>query len=616
MDDTHLDISRTYAAIVAAARARRFITYVEVAKASGVEWAKAYRPIGSHLDKLLAAAHRNGWPLLTSLVVRKEDAESGRLTDGARDGFLVGVKRLGITVSDAEADAFIEAEQRRTFEWAQAAPEAPEFGVTRTVRTVIARVAEPQADYRHGGEGTQYWFVGAVWGGEDQFERFIADGIWQNGNQDDPLVDEMRAGDRIAIKASYVRKHNLPFDVGGRPVSTMRIKATGIIRENLGDHATVRVDWDPHTEGREWFFYTYRVTIVRADPENSSARRLIDFAFSGHDQDPAFWLAQPYFRKKYAAADAGEMEEDDLVEDGEGSPYTIDDIVEEGCFFDRDVLVRALDRLRQKKNLILQGPPGTGKSWLAKRLGYAMLGTQEPAIVRQRMRVVQFHPTLSYEDFIRGWRPGSGNTLQLVDGPFLEAVQAAESEGGGFVFVIEEINRGNPAQIFGEMLTLLEESKRRNGEELELAYRREGGRNRFRLPNDLFVIGTMNLADRSLAIVDMALRRRFAFVTLAPAFGEAWRAWCLKTGRLPPTLVDEIRARMESLNEQIRRSASLGDQYCIGHSYFTPTSSIDQANDWYEGIVESEIEPLLAEYWYDDPAQVTAAASALRRPWS
>ena len=130
------------------------------------------------------------------------------------------------------------------------------------------------------------------------------------------------------------------------------------------------------------------------------------------------------------------------------------------------------------------------------------------------MRSIQFHPSLSYEDFVRGWRPDGNGQLSLINGAFLESVETARAEPDRpFVVIIEEINRGNPAQIFGEMLTLLEKDKRSEEEAVELAYRREQGERVF-IPRNLFVIGTMNIADRSLALVDLALRRRFAFVTL------------------------------------------------------------------------------------------------------
>ena len=137
--------------------------------------------------------------------------------------------------------------------------------------------------------------------------------------------------------------------------------------------------------------------------------------------------------------------------------YSVDDIVQDGCFVEQQRISNMLERLRSKKNLILQGPPGTGKTWLAKRLAWALVGRKDASCVR----AVQFHPNLSYEDFVRGWRPSSDGTLDLVDGPFLEMVQAAIRDAEDpYVLVIEEVNRGNPAQILGEMLTLLEVDKR------------------------------------------------------------------------------------------------------------------------------------------------------------
>jgi len=189
-------------------------------------------------------------------------------------------------------------------------------------------------------------------------------------------------------------------------------------------------------------------------------------------------------------------------------PYSVDDILTDGCFIAREKLEKILERLRTKKNLILQGPPGTGKTWLAKRLAFALMGQRDDS----KVRAVQFHPNLSYEDFIRGWRPVGDGKLTLVDGPFVEMMKAAAKDPTSrHVVVIEEINRGNPAQIFGEMLTLLEVDKRTPNEALELSYKRSDGERVF-IPDNLYVIGTMNIADRSLALVDLALRRRFASI--------------------------------------------------------------------------------------------------------
>lgn len=471
--------------------------------------------------------------------------------------------------------------------------------------------------------GKSYWFVGAVWndGTEDQLPRFLEQGIWENGYEDQflDLVRRIRPGDQIAIKASFVKKR-VPFDVGGKPVSVMRIKATGTVLENAGDGRTVKVAWDPPAEPRDWYFYTFRTTIVEADKEAEDGRRLIDFTFRGVPQDYSWWLAQPYWLEKYglkpeiisvdSGAGAAPAEDEEIAE--EETPYTIEDIISEGCFLTRAQLIEILDRWRSKMNLILQGPPGTGKTWLAKRLGFALVGSNDRETARSRLRVVQFHPSLAYEDFVRGWRPAGNGRLELVDGILMQAVQAAESEPDRpFVLVIEEINRGNPAQIFGEMLTLLEVSKRRRSEAIELAYRRELGE-RVHIPGNLYIIGTMNVADRSLAMVDLALRRRFAFVDLEPRFGDAWRKWCTQRG-LEDALLSEIEARIVALNAEISTSITLGPQFRIGHSYVTPDTdiAITDSRAWFRARVETEIGPLLDEYWYDAPETAKAARAKL-----
>ncbi len=281
----------------------------------------------------------------------------------------------------------------------------------------------------------------------------------------------------------------------------------------------------------------------------------------------------------------------------ESSSYEVKDIVKDGCFMERERIDRMLKQLQAKKNLILQGPPGTGKTWLAKRLAWARVGQKD----EKRVRAVQFHPNLSYEDFVRGWRPSSDGTLALVDGPFLEMVRAAQRDlESSYVLVIEEINRGNPAQILGEILTLLEVDKRSSDNALELTYRREGEQG-IHLPPNLHVVGTMNVADRSLALVDLALRRRFAFVDLSPEIGERWKAWVSEQCGFDDAILSDIRERMSSLNATIEADPKLGRQFQIGHSYVTPLPSWEtHPSAWYRDVVESEIGPLLDEYWFDD----------------
>lgn len=481
----------------------------------------------------------------------------------------------------------------------------------------------PAPDAAEEGEDSEtYWFAGALWDkSDDQMPRFLAEGIWENGYEDQfsELVRRMKPGDRIAIKASFVQKQGLPFDVGGKPVSVMRIKATGTILRNLNDGKKVEVAWDPAFAPRDWYFYTYRTTVVIADTETEAARRLVDFAFRGVPQEYAWFLAQPYWVQKYGlrvdsgsmAAKSSEINEGEILEADYEPTYTIDDIVSEGSFLAAEELHRILDRWRSKKNLVLQGPPGTGKTWLAKRLGFALVGSKDRETTRSRLRVVQFHPSLAYEDFVRGWRPAGDGRLALVDGILMQAIEAATSEPDRpFVLVIEEINRGNPAQIFGEMLTLLEDTKRSPSESIELAYRK--GDERVYVPKNLYVIGTMNVADRSLAIVDLALRRRFAFVDLEPRLGDAWRKWCSERG-LDETILSEIEARIAALNLEICATVSLGPQFRIGHSYVTPDMDerVTDGNAWFRARVETEIGPLLDEYWYDVPGRAKEARAKL-----
>ena len=706
------------------------------------------------------------------------------------------------------------------------------------------------------------WLVGATYGGtDDQTPRFLQEGIWENGYQDKYLdaVKSIQVGDRIAIKSSYTRNHDLPFDNRGQTVSVMAIKAIGTVKENLGDGRTLKVDWKPFDPPREWYFYTNRSTVWRVLPGDWTTDALIGFTFEEKAQDINRFRNAPYWRERFgdsavdkrrfnwtrfyeAVADklltfrnrrdeliagihviaskvdglsnlqdqfadgssgplkdicpftamgifnrgitdanrkaiASELasllgvsepvpdsfegipilnnqkswffgfdnkrqlddietlweifaqaiafaESDDAearsafvsaydnatqrygvgwnltmglywirpwnfptldgqsqryiskklniqigmngpkgrcnatdylavldtlearfqedaypvhsfpelslaawlfkdsgtsahpnatdpdAQDDEADatpeaevtaapiePYSVDDILTDGCFIAREKLEKILERLRTKKNLILQGPPGTGKTWLAKRLAFALMGQRDDS----KVRAVQFHPNLSYEDFIRGWRPVGDGKLTLVDGPFVEMMKAAAKDPTSrHVVVIEEINRGNPAQIFGEMLTLLEVDKRTPNEALELSYKRSDGERVF-IPDNLYVIGTMNIADRSLALVDLALRRRFAFIDLEPTLGKPWHDWVQSQCGIDSEILVEIEKRLITLNNEISADAGLGPQFRVGHSYVTPPFGIpiSDAREWFRQVVDTEIGPLLDEYWFD-----------------
>ena len=454
------------------------------------------------------------------------------------------------------------------------------------------------------------WFVGAAFGGyDDQTERFLRDGVWEGGPVErwGEVIETIRPGDRIAMKSTYTRKNGLRFDNRGEFVSVMAIKATGVVAENLGNGRRLKVDWTPVNPPREWYFYTERNTVWRVMPESGTwnewyATSLIQFAFEGEDQDVSGFLNSGWGDKYGYPDDDNELPP--LAEQ-----YDIASILADGCFLDLPKLETMLNRLQTKQNIILQGPPGTGKTWLAKRLAYALIGHKDDG----KVRPFQFHPNLSYEDFVRGWRPEGDGSLTLVDGPFLQmADDARQDPDGTYVIVIEEINRGNPASIFGEMLTLLEADKRKPDEALALAYPREPGE-RFHIPPNIYVIGTMNVADRSLALVDLALRRRFAFFDLKPIFSNVWRNWVSEQSGIPTEFLDGVAQRMNALNDQIEADRNLGRQFRIGHSYFTPAPGvpIGDPTGWYRGAVESEIAPLLQEYWFDDTEKADTARSGL-----
>ena len=731
------------------------------------------------------------------------------------------------------------------------------------------------------------WFVGASYGGtDDQMPRFLSEGIWENGYKDKHLdvVRSMRSGDRIAIKSSYTRKHDLPFDSRGQVVSVMAIKAVGTITDNLNDGKRVKVDWTKVEPVREWYFYTHRGTVWRVLPGEWMTDGLIAFTFDDKPQDIERFRNAPYWTERFGSAtpdkhrfgwtkfyeavadklltyrnnrealveglkeisgrvegighlqdqyadgtkgfvkdicpfttmglfnrgltdanrkiiatelgtflgvevaapstfegvpllnlqnswffpfeksrepghidalwdvfaaaikfadsndddgyscdafakafdhangrlyvawnltfglywirpwaflsldnnsqiyvtkklgvpigrhgpkkrcnsvdylavmdvleprfkesaypahsypelslqawlykdptdektpvgEVGTSDADDADNDADEAaqegvnvavpivPYSVDDILKDGCFLERDEIDRLLERLRTKKNLILQGPPGTGKTWLAKRLAFALMGQKDDS----KVRAVQFHPNLSYEDFVRGWRPTGEGKLSLADGVFMEAIKAAsKNPSSKFIVVIEEINRGNPAQIFGELLTLLEAGKRTPNEALELCYPdADGTRRPVHIPENLYVVGTMNIADRSLALVDLALRRRFAFVGLEPRLGTAWRDWVTKECAVDPALVADIEHRIAELNDQITADARLGKQFRIGHSYVTPAHRLETGDTkkWFQQVVETEIGPLLDEYWFDAPDESQKACARLIQGW-
>ncbi len=462
-----------------------------------------------------------------------------------------------------------------------------------------------------------YWFVGAYWKSRDpsdQSARFLMDHIWQNGYPDKYLdhVKSMKVGDRIAIKSAHTQKNNLPFDAKGNTVSKMLIRAVGTITANPSDGRTVEVAWDEEWVPKDWYFFTYQATIwkLRLDENyqyKEYAERLIRFAFNNTPQDINWFL-----KRWYAEPEVPVLPGDEI--DPAPKPYSIDDIIAGGAFVPLKDLEVMLSRLREKKNLILQGPPGVGKTFLAERLAFALL--EETA--SDRIKMVQFHQSYSYDDFVRGYRPQQDQAghFGLQNGVFFNFCEKARQDPDrDYVFVIDEINRGNLSQIFGELLMLIEADKRKSKFGMPLLYPYPNEPNFF-VPDNLYIIGMMNLADRSLALVDYAVRRRFAFATLRSRFDSAeFRAW-LTLRQMKPQLVDLIVHRLSSLNKQICDDEMLGPNYEVGHSFFCPNGDDLSGCDrgWYEAIVETEIVPMLKEYWFDNTSKVAEATEQLLAP--
>ena len=278
--------------------------------------------------------------------------------------------------------------------------------------------------------------------------------------------------------------------------------------------------------------------------------------------------------------------------------YTHDDFLTE-VFLSRAQLNTCLALLNRKQNLILQGAPGVGKTFAAQRLAYAMMGMKDP----NRIHTIQFHQNYSYEDFVQGYRP-DGNGFSLKNGSFYDFCQRAGNDPEqDYFFIIDEINRGNISKIFGELLMLIENDYR--GKPTTLAYTKEA----FSVPANVYIIGMMNTADRSLALIDYALRRRFSFVELLPGFtADGFKSY---QQLLANPAFDALVTQLIALNDAIRTDVSLGSGFCIGHSYLCGLTQ--ETISQLAHIVDYDIIPMLREYWFDDHATVEEWSSKLRK---
>lgn len=295
---------------------------------------------------------------------------------------------------------------------------------------------------------------------------------------------------------------------------------------------------------------------------------------------------------------------ENVTEDGladqedDGSEYTKKDFLDEVYISESeyDTLCGILDN---KKNIILQGAPGVGKTFIAKRLAYSIIGRKSKRLTN----MVQFHQSYSFEDFVVGFRP-TETGFALTDGPFYKFCERARKDSEElFFFIIDEINRGNLSKIFGELLMLIEADKRE--ERVLLLYKNEP----FNVPKNVHIIGMMNTADRSLALMDYALRRRFSFFNIKPAFESIGFK-----SRIAPysenTHIDKVISVIKQLNEEIESDDTLGSGFMIGHSHFCCEKPL--TDPIIRNIVEYDIIPLLSEYWFDEPSLVEQWSEKLR----
>ena len=267
------------------------------------------------------------------------------------------------------------------------------------------------------------------------------------------------------------------------------------------------------------------------------------------------------------------------------------------------------DKLRslilRKKNIILQGAPGVGKTFSVKRLAYSIIGEKNES----RICMVQFHQNYSYEDFIMGYRPNDSGGFELQSGVFYNfCIRCQENPDKPYFFIIDEINRGNLSKIFGELLMLIETDKRGEKHKLNLVYESKP----FFIPENLHIIGMMNTADRSLAMIDYALRRRFSFYTMQPAFeNEDKNGFGDYTSKIDCNLYHTVIVKIRELNSVIRKDTTLGKGFEIGHSYFAPEDISVIDDEWVRNVVEYEIIPLIEEYWFDNDKKLDEWTKAL-----
>lgn len=438
------------------------------------------------------------------------------------------------------------------------------------------------------------WYVGATghddngeW--KDYSEQYISEGRWENG-WDDKFVDDvksMQVGDRTAIKAAYTKKNGLPFNNHGKVVGVMGIKAIGIITDNPQDGKHIKVDWTRITPAKEWYgagVLRQTVHYVSSD-ENYTRKALLNFTFNDIAQD-------------YSVC------EEQYVDENEAVAVEVE--------VSQEIVRMPRTNKTHPLNCILFGAPGTGKTYATAEYALAVIENREVDLskktVDERKMVMDnynaylkkgqivfttFHQSYGYEDFIQGMRPDPNSdklSFLYADGVFKKIADEARADlENNYVIIIDEINRANISKVFGELITLIEDDKR-EGEVNAIKVALPSG-DKFSVPNNLYIIGTMNSADKSISLIDTALRRRFDFVEVIP------RAEFIENAIL--------RNIMKKLNENLVGELDSTD-LLIGHSYFMGKTEADICN-----IMNRNIIPLLYEYFYDNSKKVKALVESV-----
>lgn len=415
----------------------------------------------------------------------------------------------------------------------------------------------------------------------DQINDFIQYGYFEDLHDKDysQLINQMNVGDHVLLVRYGYISSDLPFDNNGHRISCMYIHGRGEITYNYDNGKKVDIDWEAFNEPLIWYFYTTAARpIWKLDNSHELTPLLIDFAFNDKPQNYDFFLKRwdkVFWSKGQEGIDQEEGLNNTLLK-----PYSealsLESISNKTGLNLRN-LSQWVDQIERKKQAILQGPPGTGKTFITDLLAQYL--TKDGGLVE----LVQFHPSYSYEDFMQGFRPETVNgqlSFTQKDGIFKRFCQRAKELGDTpCVFIIDEINRANLSSVFGELMYLLEYRDKR----VKLS-----SRELFSIPQNVYIIGTMNTADRSIALMDHALRRRFSFITLEPS--EAV---------LRHHLAEVQGIRVSGLIKVLQQiSLAMGDpNYALGHSFFVDNPA--QLAEHLPAIWQYDIEPYLEEYFYD-----------------